>query len=608
MKKANVFLYMFLCWVVSLSAQQYSYVPTDADKNKATERIIDLHADIVIHQNGDIIITEYFTVYSTGATINRGITRNIPEHRIDKNGNIKTLPVEILDVKHDGDVSEYHTETSYKDGKQNLILYTGSRDVYLEKGIHQYEIIYQTRGHVGFFDDFDELYWNVMGGDCAYTIEHISAKLHPPCNAEAIQWSCYVGKTGSTEQSCNCDSNKKAPFFAATRALQPEEGFTIAVSFPRDLVQRPIPSELFWEQYSNWIFGGITVFIAFVFLFTMWYKKGRDARNPIVIPQFNPPNDWAASTARYLYKKGKPDSKMFTAAILQMAVKGAIKVEYRQTEKKKKRYFLIAVSQQGLTEEEQRIYENLFITKKKGEEADEYHSERELSNSNATEISNASSSLESIVKGRMPAESIYVSNQNLKTISWVMLLLLWFTYMFVVAFLGGDEVASVALTPCVLIIFHQIFRFSIGAQTAFGAKAESELAGLRMYLGTAEKHWLNQLTPPEKTPEHYEKMLPYAIALDVENQWSDKFHDVLKKYSYKPDWYVGDDFSSALVAGVLASTVVSTINYANAQAKISNIRSSYSSSSSSGSSDWSSGSDGGGYSGGGGGGGGVGGW
>ena len=37
------------------------------------------------------------------------------------------------------------------------------------------------------------------------------------------------------------------------------------------------------------------------------------------------------------------------------------------------------------------------------------------------------------------------------------------------------------------------------------------------------------LHPSEKTPELFEKYLPYCLALDVENEWSEQFANVLAR-------------------------------------------------------------------------------
>jgi uncharacterized membrane protein YgcG len=140
--------------------------------------------------------------------------------------------------------------------------------------------------------------------------------------------------------------------------------------------------------------------------------------------------------------------------------------------------------------------------------------------------------------------------------------------------------------------------------TPDGAKLTAELDGFKIYIKTAEEHRLNLLNPPERTPELFEKLLPYAMALGVSNEWCQKFGDVLMRFNYRPDWYddpnfVSSGFTVASFAGTFASLSSSFST---------SVGSASSSSSSSGSSSWSSGSSGGGYSGGGGGGGGGRGW
>ena len=65
-----------------------------------------------------------------------------------------------------------------------------------------------------------------------------------------------------------------------------------------------------------------------------------------------------------------------------------------------------------------------------------------------------------------------------------------------------------------------------------------------MYLGVAEEDRLNALNPPEKTPELFERFLPYAVALDVENRWAERFAGVLAAAGAGAavgSWYAGND-------------------------------------------------------------------
>ena len=91
----------------------------------------------------------------------------------------------------------------------------------------------------------------------------------------------------------------------------------------------------------------------------------------------------------------------------------------------------------------------------------------------------------------------------------------------------------------------------LAARTRAGADAASDALGFQMYLNTAERQQLEMFNPPEDTPEVFEKLLPYAFALDAAATWADRFAQVLGRSGYEPDWYNGGsrffhsgDFSS----------------------------------------------------------------
>jgi uncharacterized membrane protein len=149
-----------------------------------------------------------------------------------------------------------------------------------------------------------------------------------------------------------------------------------------------------------------------------------------------------------------------------------------------------------------------------------------------------------------------------------------------------------------IIVLHLLFFHLLKAPTVQGRQIMDKIEGFKMYLSVAEKERLEKLHPPEKTPALFEKYLPYAFALDVENEWSEQFAEVLAQAAtaeqgYTPTWYSGRSwnsqnlggFSAGLGTGLAASIAAAATPPSS-----------------------SSGSGGGGSSGGGGGGGGGGGW
>ena len=149
-----------------------------------------------------------------------------------------------------------------------------------------------------------------------------------------------------------------------------------------------------------------------------------------------------------------------------------------------------------------------------------------------------------------------------------------------------------------IIVINYLFYHWLKAPTRAGRKVLDKIEGFKMFLSATEKDRLNLMNPPERTPELFEKYLPYALALDIEQAWTEKFADILSQAgeagrAYSPAWYSGSKWS-AFGASDFTSSLASSFSDAIS-----------SSSTAPGSS---SGSGGGGSSGGGGGGGGGGGW
>ena len=69
--------------------------------------------------------------------------------------------------------------------------------------------------------------------------------------------------------------------------------------------------------------------------------------------------------------------------------------------------------------------------------------------------------------------------------------------------------------------------YLLKAPSKAGRKVMDDIEGFRQYLGVAEEDRLDALNPPDKTPELFEKFLPYAVALDCHNAWAKRFAGVL---------------------------------------------------------------------------------
>ena len=648
-------LFLPLLWVCQLLLAQEPTLPTevvDEPKTSQTERIRSFHSDIYVDTAGFVKVTETIKVYAMGYQIRRGIFRSLPFYRKDKYGKKRRIDVEVLSVRKNNEEEPFHTEK--KD--ENFVIYVGSKDVTLNEGEYTYEITYQSRGHVGFFDGFDELYWNVTGNEWVFPIDSTSATMYLPAGAHIKNTACYTGVTGSTARDCNMVPDSAGhPMFTAG-GLDASEGLTVAVSWQSGLIQRPPPPgffELLWD-YKSLAFALLGLCYVFWYLYTTWKKYGKDAEKVTVIPSFQPPGNRSPSMLRYLYKR-KMDARVFAVAIINLAVQKQLRII--QVKGTKQAFTLedTETDLKGLSEEEKAVHNQLFTKKGK----------LEVTNKKYKVFKDAQSQLNKEITNAVNLKDYYNSNRKLlwgatwrcflvlliytlleraeMSIILTVSLMFWtisfglflfgikcirtramgegiFLIIFSLPFLFGTSAMLAASlssfsTPALIFTLllgaaYVLYILLIPAYTQAGREMSAAIDGFRLYLSTAEEHRLNMLTPPELTPALFERLLPYAIALDLENEWGNKFSNVLEAANYQPGWYEGDPFAYGALAHALPERLGRSLDSAQKSPYTSSSsgRSSGSSSGSSGSSSWSSGSSGSGSSGGGGGGGGGGGW
>ena len=189
------------------------------------ERIIRFHADIVIDTTGRIEVTEHIKVYAGGIDIKRGIERDIPRYRKDSDGKRVRMETNILAVRCNGEKVTFAT----RDDSDHTILRIGSADVLLVAGEYDYTIVYESFGHIGFFDGYDELYWNVTGNGWVFPIERASpaevSYLHTRAYREKALSATFVDMAVNRAMTIRCEEKKKYAFINKmdTAQLRPVE-------------------------------------------------------------------------------------------------------------------------------------------------------------------------------------------------------------------------------------------------------------------------------------------------------------------------------------------------------------------------------------------------
>lgn len=614
------------------------------------ERIQSFRSDVEILADSSLRVTETIRVNAEGREIRHGIYRDFPT-RYARDGRTVRVGFEVDGVERDGRAEPWSRERI----SNGVRLRIGDGDVDLADGSHTYIIRYRTTRQLRFGPDFDELYWNVTGNGWGFPIENAEVRVRLPQPVRFLENNVYTGAQGSRAQDATVALDRPGEIvLRTTTSLAPYEGFTVSVTWPKGVVTAPPPP----SAAAQWLldFGGLAAAIAALagltaFYFYAWKRAGRGPVAGTVVPLFEPPDGMSAAAIRYVRRMGY-DNRVFAAAIVESGVRGKLRLEEGEGGWFSSAKTTIHQTADGddMPGPERDMLARLFAG----------GTHIEMDKANHTIFRAAQTALESGLKEAYFGK-LFLTNKGW---AWIGLVLVLAAMMFVAGAMmavdpdagsgetlipwlglglllfavglgsqGGKSGAGgwIAIIVAVLAGLAGLFALvgtlgiaAVGvgvlpmlapllalplaisafwwmaAPTREGRGVMDRIAGFERYLSITEEDRLEALHPPEKTPELFERYLPHAIALGVENRWAGKFASVLAAASADPGrqgghygWYVGSQnvWSNP---GMFATTVGATLASSAAAA-----------STAPGSS---SGSGGGGFSGGGGGGGGGGGW
>jgi uncharacterized membrane protein YgcG len=613
----------------------------------AVERILDFVSDVRVERSGDLSVTETIAVQAEGQEIRRGIYRDFPTtyHR-RRDGSQVIVGFQVLSVTRDGGSEDYSLE-NLSNGVRVRI---GSANRFISNGRHEYVIKYVTTRQIGFFQDVDELYWNATGNGWVFTIDRAEARITLPEAVPFRQSAFYTGPQDANGRDASVVEERPGRIvFRTTRSLPPMNGLTVAAAWDKGVVTPPSEA----QEARWWLADNLAVPVAVVglalllsFYYYAWIRVGRDPPRGTIIPLFGPPTGMSAAATRYVYNLGF-DQRCFTAAIVDCGVNGHLKLTGGGSAKPVLEHRSLG---KPLPAAETAMTSKLFARKPS----------LVLDQVNHEILTGARAALSNgLVNAYLG--NLFSNNYGWSGFGLVAAVTLVVLVLLSLIFAGGreGEVAIGVAAPLPFIMAGagliygglqrdptSLWRIIVGgvllggaaavgfivvkanghgwidlvpaaatyvaaslAGVAFpwlqapsveGRKVMDQIEGFREYLSVAEEDRLNALNPPDKTPELFERFLPYAIALEVENAWAKRFAGVLAAAgtaAVASTWYAGSNNWSNNPVG-FASYLSGDLNQTISSA-----------STAPGSSDGGGGgSSGGGSSGGGGGGGGGGGW
>jgi hypothetical protein len=539
-------------------------LPASADVNDFV--IHSFSSDQTLTRNdpqGELRITEKIDL--TFSDNNHGILRAIPDRYKHHSLQLKVQRVDSAS----GAPSQFSTYKS----NGNTVLKIGDPDRTVT-GRQQYTIEYTLRNVITYYDDHDELYWDVNGDQWLQQFDRVSLTLHLPADLQVKQQPlCFTGDAGSQANDCVIDVSGGVINIATTKPLFTHQGLTYVAGFEKGYFQSSKWYETLAEYSKPILQFLLPVLVIGGTALRYWWVRGRDAKGTgIIVPQYDAPDNLKPLAVGTIIDF-TADNRDITATIIDLAIRKYLKVieskQDRLIRKDKLTYSLELVNSDwsNLDEHEKKLLYALFPVQTTGTTVD--MSGIKDRPTMRRSLYSAATDLRTDLKKELTDGGYFrnnaLSGSMTRNVVWGILIVFFFIPGSIIALgpgiIAGLVVGGLIAVACLIFI---------DARTAKGVAAKEHIEGLKMYLDVAEKDRLAKLqapnaayattsTEPVKTVDLFEKLLPFAMVLGVEQQWAKQFEDL---YKTPPDWYSGNwsSFNTGYLVGSINSGIGGAVN------------------------------------------------
>jgi uncharacterized membrane protein len=513
--------------------------------------IRNFHADVQVRPDGSIRVTEKIEVHFIGSW--QGLYRSIPIEYVTPQGFNYTLFVDVQRITDEDGRALKFVASRERHYRKLKIYVPGAFNA-----THTISIEYSVADGLRFFEDHDELYWNVTGDLWDYPIQSASATIQLPAGTTNIRANQFTGGFGSRAQDADVQVSGNDVAVETRNPLRFHEGLTIAVAFDKGFVKAPTAFDKFSLFIrSNWPL--LLPVAALLLMFYLWWTRGRDPRLRPITAQYEPPNQLTPGECGTLIDDSA-DMRDITASIVDLAVRGFMVIEEHDKTSmlglKHDKDFNFILNQDRsawstLKAHEQVLLNGIFSAGTVGETVPMSSLQNRFYKNLADLKSRIFESLVSLGYYRRRPDSVrsfYIG--------------VGFVVGFLMVWGGGALGAAMGMSAQTFIIAGILtgiivcaFGWFMPAHTEAGARAVEGILGFEDFLAHVESDRFNRMI---KTPQMFEKFLPFAMALGVEKNWSKAFEGIMTE---PPGWYRGGVYGPNFYPWVFATN----LNYMSTQ-------------------------------------------
>ena len=317
----DIYYYSLLIEINDSSESNESLILTPSKNSLYASRdyVIDKYdINIIVNENNTFDITETITAY----------------FNISKHGIFRTIPLKNTIVRLDGTTSTNRTQVSnisvdneFKKIRENdkYKLQIGSKDHTLI-GEQKYVIKYTYNLGKDPMNNYDELYYNIIGNEWDTVIGNITFSITMPKDFDSSKLGFSSGIKGSIDNSkviYNVNGNKITGSYNGI--LDVGEALTARCELPEGYF---VDAKLDINKIDYLMFFVPIIFLVISIL--LWNIFGRDDQIIETI-EFYPPEGLNSLDVGFLYK-GKAENKDVTSLLIYLANKGYLEISNKKIE------------------------------------------------------------------------------------------------------------------------------------------------------------------------------------------------------------------------------------------------------------------------------------
>lgn len=529
MKKFFVILFLCISSILSFS----------------NEKITNFDVDLKVNKNGSIDVVERIS-YITDEEGKRGIYRNIPYKY--ENASL---------IKFENKIGIYNFKSTYLDGtptglytqNEDNVMYNrlGEENIFLKANQeYTYIISYTMYNIIRISGDVKQIYINAIGNYWEIPIEKYRVKISG-INGDV---EVYTGNIGETNKEYSLDKSDGVYIITSTKNISLGEGMSFIIN-STDFVYSNI--DMWYNRIMTYpvilmllILIPISLFFSILrFIYGIKHNKLKS-----IVVEYMPPNI-SPLIAKKLMNKNK--NKYSMIVLFQLIQKGIIKFREKNPKHNNEEY----VREVGKPVEKREKQFNDYVEK-------EYYLDMNLIENINLEVSDyekvaiknlvlvkndifkkskAFSKIETTLNQEIDIMYLdFYSNINARYILPYIFILIFLVIGFIAIF-GNQILDGIIISPLIIVLLTSSYLLSLRKYTDRYKDELAKIKGFEKFLVKVESNKLKEFLNIEDLVSYFNEILPFAIALELENKYlellnkSIEIYDLDREYIYDNVYY-----------------------------------------------------------------------